>query len=153
MREAHVSAEHPDAQEAARLPGPHAYPGRSSGAQSPTAARPHTALGLIRRVRDRATFAALAGAERHVHGPITVRFVAGDAGAPPRVAYAVSGARNAVARNRLRRRLRAAAARAEPYLLSGGAYLVSARREAMTMPFEELAGALKAVLAEAGNRP
>jgi ribonuclease P protein component len=153
MREAHVSAEQPEAQEASRLPGPHAYPGRSGGASGPTPARPHAPLGLIRRVRDRGTFAALAGAERHVHGPISVRFVAGDAGSTPRVAYAVSGARNAVARNRLRRRLRAAAARAEASLRGGGAYLVSARPEAMKMPFEELAGALRAVFAEAGGRP
>src|SRR5262249_25621450 len=106
MREAHVSAEQPEAQEASRLPSPHAEPGRSGGAQGPAPARPHAPLGLIGRVRDRATFAALAGAERQVRGPIAVRFVPGDAGAPPRVAYAVSGARNAVARNRLRRRLR-----------------------------------------------
>jgi ribonuclease P protein component len=153
MREAHVSAEQPEAQEAARLPGPHAYPRRSSGAQGPTPARPYAPLGLIRRVRDRATFAALAGAERHVHGPISVRFVAGEVGVLPEVAYAVSGARNAVARNRLRRRLRAAVARAEACLRSGGAYLVSARREAMTMPFDELTGTVRALLTEAGERP
>src|SRR5262245_40298251 len=33
MREAHVSAEQPEAQEASRLPSPHAEPGRSGGAQ------------------------------------------------------------------------------------------------------------------------
>ena len=152
MREAHVSAEQPEAQEAARLSGPHAYPRWPSGAQSPTPARPHAPLGLIRRIRDRATFAALAGAERHVRGPISVRFVAGDGSAAPRVAYAVSGARNAVARNRVRRRLRAATARVDPCLRFGGAYLVSARREAMTMPFDELIGALGALLVEAGER-
>ena len=152
MREAHVSAEQPEAQEASRLPGPHAYPGRAGRAQGPTPSRPHTPLGLIRRVRDRATFAALAGAERHVQGPIAVRFVAGDAGAPPRVAYAVSGAPNAVARNRVRRRLRAGVARVEPTLRSGGAYLVTARRVAVTMPFAELVDTLAALFAAAGGR-
>src|SRR5262249_49090418 len=101
---------------------------------------------------DRATFAALAGADRHVRGPIAVRFVPGDAGAPPPVAYAVSGARNAVARNRLRRRLRAAASRAEASFESGGAYLVSARREAITMPFDDLVHTLTSLLADVGVR-
>ena len=81
-----------------------------------------------------------------------MRLVAGDAGAPPRVAYAVSGAPNAVARNRVRRRLRAAVARAEPTLQPGGAYLVSARREVVTMPFAELVDTLAALFAAAGGR-
>ena len=151
MREAHVSAEQPEAQEASRLSGSHAHPRGSGGAQGPTPARPHAPLGLIRRVRDRATFAALAGAQRQVCGSISVRFAAGDEGFP-RVAYGVSGTPNAVARNRLRRRLRAAVARAEPGLRSGGAYLVSARREALTMPFDELVATLSSLLAEAGGR-
>ena len=152
MREAHVSAEQPEAQEASRLPGPDAYPRRAGRAQGPTSARPRTSLGLIRRIHDRATFAAFAGAERHVHGPIVVRFVPGEAGDPPRVAYAVSGAPNAVARNRLRRRLRAAVVRAEASLQPGGAYLVSARREAVTMRFAELVDTLAALFATAGGR-
>ena len=151
MREAHVPAEQPEAQEASWLPDSHAYPWRPGGAQGSAPARPHAPLGLIRRVRDRATFAALARAERHVRGPITVRFVAED-DAPPRVAYAVSGAANAVARNRLRRRLRAAAAEVDASLRDGGAYLVSARREAMTMPFDELVATLSDLLAVAGGR-
>lgn len=152
MREAHVSAEQPEAQEASRLPGPHAYPRRSGSAQGPAPARPLAPLGLIGRVRDRATFAALAGAGRYVHGPIAVRFVAGESEAPARVAYSVSGAPNAVARNRLRRRLRAAVARAEASLRPGGSYLVSARREAMRMPFDELVETLSSLVTDAGGR-
>ncbi|HYV57614.1 MAG TPA: ribonuclease P protein component [Candidatus Nitrosopolaris sp.] len=150
MREAHVSAEQPEAQEASRLPSPHAYPGRSGGAQVPTPARPHAPLGLIRRVRDRATFAALGRAHRHVRGAISVRFVGGEAAEPAQLAYAVSGAPSAVVRNRVRRRLRAAVARAEPSV--GGAYLVSARPEAMTMPFGELVDTLSDLFAAAGER-
>jgi ribonuclease P protein component len=152
MREAHVSAEQPEAQEASWLPGAHAHPRRSGGAQGPTPARPHAPLGLIRRVRDRATFAALAGAQRQLLGPISVRFVADDVEGLPRVAYGVSGAPNAVARNRVRRRLRAAVARAEACLRSGGAYLVSARGEVLTMPFDELVATVTSLLAEAGGR-
>jgi ribonuclease P protein component len=153
MREAHVPAEQPKAQEAPRLPVPHAKPGRSGSAQGPTPARPHAPVGLIWRVRDRATFAVLARAERHARGPVTIRFVPGESEAPPRVAYAVGGAGNAVARNRLRRRLRAAVARAEEELAAGGAYLVSARREALTMPFEALVEALTALFRAAGAHP
>ena len=153
MREAHVPAEQPKAQEAPRLPVPHAKPGRSGGAQGPTPARPHAPVGLIWRVRDRATFAVLARAERHARGPITIRFVPGESDAPPRVAYAVGGVGNAVVGNRLRRRLRAAVARAEAELATGGAYLVSARREALTMPFEALVDALAALFRAAGAHP
>jgi len=153
MREAHVPAEQPKAQEAPRLPVPHAEPGRSGGAQGPTPARPHAPVGLIWRVRDRATFAVLARAERRARGPVTIRFVPGESEAPPRVAYAVGGVGNAVVRNRLRRRLRAAVAGAEAELAAGGAYLVSARREALTMPFEALVEALAALFRAAGAHP
>ena len=152
MREAHVPAEQPKAQEATRLPVPYAVPRRSGGAQGPTPARPHAPVGLIWRVRDRATFAALARAERHVQGPVTVRVVPGKAEGPARVAYAVSGTGNAVVRNRLRRRLRAAVARAEGELAAGGAYLVSARGEALTMPFDALVDTLAALFAATGTQ-
>jgi ribonuclease P protein component len=152
MREAHVPAEQPKAQEAPRLPVPHAKPGRSGGAQGPTPARPHAPVGLIWRVRDRATFALLARAERHARGPVTIRFVPGESEAPPRVAYAVGGVGNAVVRNRLRRRLRAAVAGAEVELSAGGAYLVSARREALTMPFDALVEALAGLFSAAGGQ-
>jgi ribonuclease P protein component len=153
MREAHVPAEQQKAQEAPRLPVAHAKPGRSGGAQGPTPARPHAPVGLIWRVRDRATFAVLARAERHARGPVTIRFVPGESDAPPRVAYAVGGVGNAVVRNRLRRRLRAAVAQAEAELAAGGAYLVSARRDALTMPFDTLAEALAALFRAAGTHP
>ena len=152
MREAHVPAEQSKAQEATRLPVPYALPRRSGGAQGPTPARPHAPVGLIWRVRDRATFAALSRAQRRVQGPVTVRVVPGEAEGPARVAYAVSGAGNAVARNRLRRRLRAAVGRAEADLAPGAAYLVSARREALTMPFDTLVDTLAALFAATGKR-
>jgi ribonuclease P protein component len=87
-----------------------------------------------------------------VQGPVTVRVVPGEAAGPARVAYAVGGAGNAVARNRLRRRLRAAVGRAEADLAPGAAYLVSARREALTMPFDALVDTLAALFAAAGER-
>jgi ribonuclease P protein component len=143
MREAHVPAQHPETQEAARVPVPHAYSSRSSRGQGPTPARPHAPLGLIRRVRGRATFAALMGAQRHSRGSITARGAWDGHAGPPRVAYAVGrGVGSAVARNRVRRRLRAAAAACEPNLGTGVAFLVSAGREVLTMPFDELVDTL-----------
>jgi len=56
-----------------------------------------------------------------------------------------------VARNRVRRRLRAAVAACEGKLERGAAYLVSAGREALTMPFGELVDTL-AELFEAARR-
>src|SRR6266700_7044841 len=51
MRETHVSAEQPEAQEAPRLQVPHAFPRGSGGAQGPAPAWPYAPLGLIWRVR------------------------------------------------------------------------------------------------------
>ena len=75
--------------------------------------------GLIWRVRDRASFRALAAGSRRRRGVLTVTCAPAGTDGPPRVAYAV-GRRvgGAVARNRVRRRLRAVvraeAARARP---------------------------------------
>lgn len=57
---------------------------------------------------------------------------------PPRVAYALGRAvGTAVVRNRIRRRLRVIVA-ARQDVLAPGAYLLSARREALSMSFAEL---------------
>lgn len=152
MREAHVPAEQPAPQEAPRVPVSHAYPGRSSRAQGSASPGPHAPVGLIQRVRDRASFAALARAPRHAQASLAVRCVADADGTSPRVAYAVGRTvGTAVARNRVRRRLRAAAAACESELRTGKAYLVSGGREVLRMPFEELVGTLGRLLASAGH--
>jgi ribonuclease P protein component len=151
MREAHVPTEHQTAQEASRLPVPHAHARRPGRDQVPSPARPHAPLGLIRRVRGRATFAALAGAKRHARAAISVRCVPGRAETPPRVAYGVGRTvGGAVDRNRVRRRLRAAVAECEADLVPGAAYLVSAGREVLTMPFAQLVNSLRYVLEASG---
>jgi ribonuclease P protein component len=137
--EAHLPTEQPQARQDPRLPPPHAYQGRPRGAARPPVTWAEASLGLIRRVRDRATFAALARAHRRRAGPVSLRFLSDGSDEPARVAYAV-GRRfgNAVERNRARRRLRAAIALDEALLLPGGAYLLAAERTVMTIPFPTL---------------
>ncbi len=55
---------------------------------------------------------------------------------------------NAVARNRARRRLRAALAEHAAALQPGRAYLLGTSREALTVPFPELVRCLGAALAD-----
>src|SRR3954447_13439978 len=137
--EAHVPAQQSQARQDPRLPPPDAHQGRPCRAACPPGARPQASLRLIWRVRDRATFEALAGARRQRAGPISLRFLTDGSDDPPRVAYAI-GRRfgTAVERNRARRRLRAAVALDEALLLPGGAYLLAAERSVMTMPFPTL---------------
>ena len=146
MREAPVPTQQPEAQEDARFPHADAHPRRAGRHQGPAPARPRPALGLIRSVRDRATFDALARARRRPGGAVTLRYVPGDPGDPPRVAIATPRSiGNAVTRNRVRRRLRAAV-RAHRGDLVGGAYLLGAGRDAATVPFDELSEAVGELL-------
>ncbi|HLX89006.1 MAG TPA: ribonuclease P protein component, partial [Acidimicrobiales bacterium] len=94
--------------------------------------------GVLWRIRDRQTFDALRrSGTRARRGPVSVTYApVGDAPVP-RVAYAV-GVRvgNAVTRNKIRRRLRAATASVVD--LRPGAYLVSVAPAAATLSYEEL---------------
>ena len=80
-------------------------------------------------------------------------FVPGDPSLPPRVAYAV-GRRvgPAVVRNRVRRRLRAAAQAHRAELLPGGAYLFGAGPAAAAAPYAEIDAAMGQLLSTA-DRP
>jgi ribonuclease P protein component len=149
MREAHVPAQHPEAQEDARLPQPHAHARRPGRDQGSSPAGPRPPLGLIWRIRDRATFVALSRARARRQGPVTLRYIPGSDGAPARVAVATNrAAGNAVSRNRLRRRLRAAVRAHEAELVDGGAYLFAGGREAITAPFATLTAAVGELLRE-----
>ena len=142
MREAPVPAQQPETQEDARFPRPHAHARRPGRHQGPAPSGPRPALGLIRPVRDRATFDALSRARRRSAGVVTLRFVPGDSSESPRLAVATTrSSGNAVIRNRVRRRLRAAAAAHRDDLV-GGAYLLGGGREAATASFEALTDAV-----------
>jgi ribonuclease P protein component len=85
-------------------------------------------------------------------GPVTVRVVTSDESTAPRVAYAVGrGVGGAVARNRARRRLRAALREHKDALRPGAAYLVGGSREVVSMPFRELVGCLGAAVRAGGG--
>ena len=105
---------------------------------------------MVLRIRDRSTFETLRrSGRRSRRGPVTVTYaVVGSEGAPC-VAYAVGRrAGGAVVRNRARRRLRAAVARAE---LVPGSYLVSAGAAAATVPFDQLCAHVRSAMTAASS--
>lgn len=155
--EAYVPAEHPSSGQAARVPAPHVDAGGPSGPALPSAQGTSPPVGLIWRVRDRATFTALRRDGYRVRqGPVTVTFLAEAEPAagrePPKVAFAV-GRRvgRAVRRNRIRRRLREVMRElvARPDSPVGpGTYLLSARPEVTTLSYQELKHTVEQALAK-----
>jgi ribonuclease P protein component len=99
------------------------------------------------RVRDAGTFRELRRSGRRSRGGgITVTWLPGAAGPPPRVAYAIGrSVGNAVARNRLRRRLRALVSELAPDLRPG-TYLIGADATVATLDHGDLRRTLCTVL-------
>lgn len=126
MSEAHVSAECPQAGEATRVPSSDVGSCRPSGDPSSPSEGPRPAVGLSARIGDRSTFLALRrDGVRFRRGPLTLVYLL-DSGPTARVAYVVSRrVGNAVVRNRVKRRLRAAVAQisASGMRVMPGAYL------------------------------
>ena len=142
MREADLPAEQPEAQEEARFPWPDAHARRAGRAEGAALPRARSPLGLIHRIRSRATFALLARARVSRREPVWVRRVLVD-GHGPQVGYAVGRpVGNAVTRNRVRRRLRAALSEERAAVRSDSAYLVGATPAAASATFAELRAAL-----------
>ena len=106
------------------------------------------------RISDQATFAALRREGRRARrGPLTLTWLAPAALESdhhhPRVAFAIGRSTgNAVVRNRIRRRLRAAL---QELLAAGhlplGAYLISGSAELARVPWVELRASLEAAIA------
>jgi ribonuclease P protein component len=146
MREAHIPTQQPEAEEEARLPWPHAHAWRAGGAAIAPCARPQAPQRLIWRIRDRATFEALARARRIRRGPLSLRYLPGDDTMPPRVAFALGrNVGSAVQRNRARRRLRSAIAGNAPRV-APGAYLFGGGPDVVTVSYEVLERAVRELL-------
>ncbi len=152
MREAHLPAQQPEAEEEARLPDPDADARRPRGPSRPADAGSIPPRRLIWRVRRRANFQALAGRRRHQAGSLWLRTAPrGDAG-PPAVAYAVGRAvGHAPARNRLRRRLRAAVRAHAECLLDGHDHLLGAGPRAVDLRYAEIEALVHRLLVAANT--
>jgi ribonuclease P protein component len=110
----------------------------------------------VGRIRDRSTFRALGRPEgRAARGPIQVSFVSAPSPAEPpfpQVGYAVSRQHgNAVHRNRLRRRLRAAVRQAANQV-PVGSYLIRPAPATAILTFDELVAAVGQAMATAAGR-
>ena len=129
--EADVSTERTPPVAAARFSKAHEQPRREGRSAGPTPQGPPEAVSLIWRIRNSATFGRLHrdGLVAR-HGLLEIRYLLGGED-PPRLAFSV-GRRvgPAVARNRVRRRLRAVMrniAASAPERLPSGDYLVRVR--------------------------
>jgi ribonuclease P protein component len=121
-------------------------------------------VGAIGRVQHRATFLDLRRyGTRAASGPLTVTFVADAAPRPgtearhparTRVAFAVPRrVGKAVVRNRVRRRLRAVFAEADPTRAPAGAYLVAVRPGVADLSYRELSEHVHRALSKIAERP
>lgn len=156
-RETYVPTQHPQAGEDPRVPRANGQPGRSGGAPGQAAEAAASPVGLSEvatrsagRVRQRRAFVALRRpAGRAAAGPLRVNWVP-DGAEFPQVAYAI-GRRcgGAVQRNRLRRRLRAAVAKAGA---PPGYYLVTADRSAADLAFADLSRAVGSAMTSAAAK-
>lgn len=83
-----------------------------------------------------------------------MRYVGSESAEPARVAYTVGrNAGNAVVRNRLRRRLRAAVAEISEELELGGAYLLGAGTAVIAMPYSTVCEHVRALVRLAATAP
>lgn len=156
--EADLSTKQAEACQDARLSGQDGHPWRSGRAQGSPAEGPAPSGRLTVGPRQtaplssRRAFAALgARGSRGGSDLVRVRFLAAEQDdGPPQIAYAIPRrVAGAVGRNRIRRRLRAAADLLSAEL-SPGDYLISPDPRCRTAPFTELVEGLRAGLASAG---
>jgi ribonuclease P protein component len=150
MRETDIPAEQSETQEKARLPAPDAESRGTRRHPTPAQQGPLEPFSLIWRVRGQASFHALARGQRRRAGNLEVRTaVLGPRSEPPRVAFSVGRpVGHAVARNRVRRRLRAALREHAALLTPGSGYLVRATPAAANASYIDLSDTLRAILTD-----
>jgi ribonuclease P protein component len=148
----------------ARLPFAHVNGGRPQGHRAAQGFRPQEAVGLkaagpggpaMETLKSRAHFLRAQRGVRRSSGALTLEVCASpEAGEGVRVGFTASKkVGNAVARNRAKRRLRAAANALLPlYGLPGNDYVLVARTATIDRPFEALLADLKDALHAANAR-
>jgi ribonuclease P protein component len=151
--EADVSTESAPAGQDARVSRAHEDQGRPKGAEAPSCEGPKAAdrltgrLSRRHRLTTRADFQALFQRGKRIDRP-TLIVLWREANEPTRVGFAVSRQlRNAVQRNRARRRLREAFRSARAAAPARAALVIIGRPAALTAPFEALQGQMRQALA------
>jgi ribonuclease P protein component len=152
LDEADVSTQSTPTSEDAWLPRAHEDEGRTKGAEAPSGEGPETADRLTGRLSRRqrlttsADFQALFQKGKRIDRPALI-VLWRDADAPTRVGFAVSRQlRNAVQRNRARRRLREAFRAARAVAPVRAALVIIGRPASLTAPFEALLGQMRQAL-------
>jgi ribonuclease P protein component len=145
--EAHLPAQQSPSRQEARVPSPDEHPCRAGDPEVAPGARPPQAVSLIWTIRDRASFERLRAEGRRVDvGALWCSVVLDPDLRPPRVAFAIGRSfGSAVARNRIRRRLRPILA-ANAARLAPGLYLIGARPIATGRTHDELATMIDTML-------
>jgi ribonuclease P protein component len=153
LDEANVPTQSAPTGEDARLSGAHEDEGRPKGAEAASCKGPEAADcltgGLSRRQRltTRADFQALFQRGKRIDRPALI-VLWREADEPTRVGFAVSRQlRNAVQRNRARRRLREAFRSARTAAPTRAALVIIGRPAALTASFESLLGQMRHALA------
>jgi ribonuclease P protein component len=153
LDETDVSTQPPPAGQDARLSRAHEDQGRPKGIEAPSCEGPKTAdrltRGLSRRHRltTRADFQALFQRGKRIDRPALI-VLWREASEPTRVGFAVSRQlRNAVQRNRARRRLREAFRSVRAAAPASAALVIIGRPAALTASFEALQGQMRQALA------
>jgi len=153
LDEADVSTQSAPAREDARIPRADEDQGRAKGVEAASCEGPKAADGLTgglsrrQRLTTRAEFQALFQRGKRIDRPALI-VLWREADEPTRVGFAVSRQlRNAVQRNRARRRLREAFRSARAAAPSRAALVIIGRPGALTASFEALQGQMRQALA------
>ena len=140
-REAYISAQYPPACQEARVPRSDEHPWRACRDQEPPGQGPRPSLGLIDRIRERRAFARLGRDGKRIRrSALWCSWCPDPDSSATSIAFAITRAYGpAVARNRLRRRLREILRqldRTEP--LPSVLLLIGPRRPAIELTFDQL---------------